>query len=205
MPLTFPTSANYKNGVWRVVSNAARFTSPITRVTQAVGRIGDYWAGSIELPPLSRWEDADAVAEFSVFLAKIAGGAESFYMRPPVDQRHDVDGAPQVDGAGQAGKELKIKGLANGDILRAGSYISYETSTFRMLHMVTATLTAGGTGKVDCPIFPAIRKAPANSAAINVLTPSCEMMIDGAGADVLTLNDVAFYGHSFGFAEAVRA
>lgn len=204
MPLTFPTSANYKSGAWRIVSNATRFTSPITRTTQSVGRVGDYWAGQIELPPLSRWEDADAVAEFAAFLAKVAGGRDSFYMRPPVDQRHDVDGSPLVDGAAQVGMELKIKGLSNGDILRAGSFISYETSTFRMLHLVTATVTAGGSGLVDCAIAPAIRKSPANNAPINVVTPSCEMLLDGVGADLFTLNDVAFYQHTMSFAEAVR-
>lgn len=203
MPISMPTEPTWRAGKFRLASNAARFSSPITRTIQSVGRPGDYWLAQMELPPLSRWEP-DLVAEWSAFLAIVAGGRETMYVRPPVDQRHDIDGTPQVDGANQVGMEIKLKSLSNGDRFERGSFICYQTATFRMLHIVTATVTAGGSGLVDLPIAPAIRKSPANNAAVNFLTPTCEMMLTDPSVDVLDLSDPATYGLTLNLTEAVR-
>lgn len=203
MPLAMPSEPTWRAGRFRLNSNAARFSSPITRTTQSVGRPGDFWMAQMELPPLSRYEP-EIVGEWAALLARIAGGRESVYLRPPVDQQHDIDGAPLVDGASQVGMEIKLKGLSNGDKFARGSFICYETSTFRMLHIVTANVTAGGTGIVDLPIAPAIRKSPANNAAVNFATPTCEMMLVDPSVDVLDLTDPATYAASLNFVEAIR-
>lgn len=201
MVLTLPTGPTYQSGNWRLISNAARFTSPISRVTQSVSRPGNMWAATLTLPPI---RDPGLVADWAAFMAQIAGGEESFYLFPPALSLHDVSGDPVVDGEGQAGQTINLRGFDPGDTMRKGSFFCYDTSTFRMLHIVTATTSADAHGEMALPIRPGIRKAPADGAALTLDYPTCEMVLSQADATLLNLSDAVWHGHSLNVIESVR-
>lgn len=203
MPLTLPSGLTYQAGRFRYMSNAQRFVSPISRVGQSVGRVGDFWGATLTLPPI---RDTQAAAEWGAFAAKIAGGLNSFYLYPPLQSVHTINGAstPRVNGASQSGTTLNLDGFTPGDVLRVGGFIAYDTSTFRMLHILQATATANGSGQIAATVLPAIRKSPADNATVITVNPSCEMVVEGSDADVLTLTDAVWYGHTFNCVEDVR-
>jgi hypothetical protein len=118
---------------------------------------------------------------------------------------HTINGAsaPKINGASQTGSTLALKGLTAGDTFRAGGFLCYDTSTFRMLHMVrTTTVAAGATASI--PVAPMIRKSPADNANVNVSTPSCEMTLSESDAELFALDDALWYGVSASFIERVR-
>lgn len=200
MVLTLPASPSYSSGRWRVISNAARFVSPLSRVGQSVQRPGTFWACFMELPPL---DEAEA-GEWAPILAQMAGGRASAYVAPPYRNNLGSVGTPLINGAAQVGSNLAIDGLPNGKVFPAGRWLCYDTSTFRMLHMTTAEVTANGSGQATFPVFPAIRKSPADNAAVNFVNPTCEMKLEEADIDVLNLSDPVTYGASFALVEDVR-
>lgn len=205
MPLALPSGGIYRNGRWRLVSNAARFSSPITRTVQSVARPGDFWACTFDLPALSGINEKDRIAEWAGFVIQLAGGRESAYIRPPIVAGNAYGGTPRVNGANQAGTTLLVDGFHSGSFLETGSWFCYDTSTFRMLHMVTARTVADGSGAMSIPIMPAIRKAPADNTLLNLSEPTCEMILENADVDVLSLSDAAWFSQSLSFIENVRA
>jgi hypothetical protein len=200
MVLSLPAGPSYQSGKWRLVSNAARFSSPISRKTQTVARVGNFWAAQIAIPPI---RDTGLASRWASFCAKLCDG-ESFYLYPPILQQSVIGGSPQIDGASQLGQTLALKNFSPGDTIKEGSFFCYDTSTFRMLHIATADTVAGSDGKMSLPIRPAIRKSPPNNAAINLSYPSCEMISESPDLDLLTLTDAVWYGQSLSVIEDVR-
>lgn len=202
MPLSMPASPSFRDCRFRLISNAARFVSPLTRVGQSVARIGDFWSAAITLPPLTR----DQARAWTAILASMAGQAESLYVGPPVEQ-DDLGalGTPRVNGAAQAGTTLIVDGFPAGKTLAAGIWFSYDTATFRSLHVTTAAFAADGAGAGSLAIAPAIRKSPAEDALIEFIAPSCEMVLEDASADALNLQQSVTWGVSLSLIENVRA
>ena len=146
-----------------------------------------------------------AARDWAGTLADLVDSGDFALVRPPLRRLGGPAGAPVVDGAGQAGSALAIRGATPGlDILR-GTFLAYQTSTFRMLHITTAAAVVAGDGKVSLSVAPAIRKSPANGAAIDMDTPAAEMQLADAAIDVLSLTDALTYGASIAWTEAVRA
>lgn len=201
MVLSLPTGVKtYQSGRWRFISNKQRFTSPISRVGQRVARPGSFWAATLTVPPIS---DPGLAATWAAFLAKLSEG-ESFYLYPPLIDLHTVTGTPRVKGAGQAGQTLLLDGFNPGDTLRAGGFVCYDTSTFRMLHIVAETMVADGAGEIALPVRPMIRKSPPDNALVTVSYPTCEMILENSDVDLLTLTEAVQYGQTVNVIEDVR-
>lgn len=204
MSLALPTG--FKASRWRLNSNAQRFRSPITRVGQTVARVGDFWSCQFETRSFSALfeEDHDLVGEWAAILARMTGGAEFAYIPPPYRVAHGTLGTPRIKGAAQTGEVIVIDGLPAGKTIKAGSPLSYDTSTFRALHICAETTQADGSGEIELPIRPMIRKSPADNALVNFATPTCEMILEAADADIFTLTEAIWYGHAINLIENVR-
>lgn len=202
MPLNLPDAPSYQSGRWRIVSNAARFVSPISRVGQYVARPGNFWAGSITVPPI---RSPIIAGRWGAFGAQIAGGEQSFYLFPPLANIHDVNGtSPEIDGADQVGQTINLRGFDPGDLLRAGGFFSFDTYTFRSLHIVIGDAVADVHGEMSVNIRPGIRRSPEDGAPVTVSYPSCEMVVQQSDVDLLTLTEACWYGFTFDCVEDVR-
>ncbi len=199
--VALPSAPSFRAGGFRIISNAARFVSPLTRVGQSVARTGDHWGCEMQLPPLTKAQ----AATWAGFLASLSGQRQAAYVGPPFSNDLGAVGTPLVNGVGVVGTTLPIDGLPAGKVIPAGAWLCYDTSTFRMLHVTTAEATANGGGAVSLPVMPAVRKSPADNAPVNFTSPTCEMVLEDADATILTLTNSIVYGASISFIEAVRS
>lgn len=203
MALSLPALPGVRDCQFRLVSNAQRFVSPLTGVGQSVARKGDFWAADLSLPPLTKTQ----AREWAGLLGRLISLREAVFVGPPILQA-DLAGLSiaLVDGAGQTGSSLRVDGLANGTEIPAGAFFSVETPTFRALHMVHfTTVKSPSFSYVVLPIVPPLRASPADNAALNFTDPTCEMGLEGASADLLSLNNAETYGLTLSLAERVRA
>lgn len=198
--IALPSSMTYRSGRWRYSSNAQRFVSPLNGVGQSVGRPGDYWACELTLPP--HLED-DAM-DWAGFLAGLVGGENAAYVGPPMRWNGKPAGFTlAVSGADQAGLSLTVDSNQGNVTIPRGLFLCYETGSFRAMHITTAAVTLNGSGGGVLPIKPAIRKSPANGAAINVTNPTCEMELADPAIDLLTLTDSIVFGQTIQFRERI--
>jgi hypothetical protein len=139
--------------------------------TLAVNDGDEYWDGELEYRNL----DATQQRDMRNFIIKKRGTAGEFWF---VDYAHSNlgtwAGTPVVDGAGQDGTILAVKGLnANvtvglyGDRFQLGDYL-YE---------LTSDAVTSGTGRVTLEFLPDLRVVPADNATLNVTNPRCKCML----------------------------
>ncbi|WP_160119635.1 hypothetical protein [Rhodovarius lipocyclicus] len=115
------------------------------------------------------------------FLARLGGRAGRFRWGPP---GHALQGNAQfsvattaaIDGAAQTGSMIHLKGWTPyaQDIFLPGDYLAWLDPSGRpQLHMVTnpGGVPADSSGLCSTPIWPPIRRSPADGAAINFSTP----------------------------------
>lgn len=86
--------------------------------------------------------------------------------------------SPTVDGSGQAGTSLAVKGLSlSSAILLAGDFISFDVTSplgnaNRQLIKVASNVNSNGSGNATIQLVTPIRQSPADNAAVNITTPS---------------------------------
>jgi hypothetical protein len=77
----------------------------------------------------------------------------------------------QVDGSGQTGNVLKLKGLPAAYAAKQGQFIAVITGGVRYVYRLRADATANGSGVLDAPVNPLIRQAHLNNDAVEVAAP----------------------------------
>lgn len=169
--LTFPTLTRAPGGMsWRLRALTQTHTSPLDGTTQTLALPGARWAVTADWPSLM---EADRRA-LEAFLARLGGRAGRFTFGPlHAPRRASGTGSPVINGAGQSGAALSIRGWASGaQAFRAGDFLSYTDTSGRLrLHMATADVTASGGGVASVPIAPPIRRAGLDGAAVEVAAP----------------------------------
>lgn len=170
-PLTFPNLGCTTSTI-RLQRAQSMTTSPFTGQQQIVEHPAAWWEGEISLRA-TRYKDFGV---FKAFLAKLRGQVGSFLYGDPdflARGAMGVGGTVQVDGAGQTGRALNVKGMtpSTQGILKAGDYVQLGTGGSARLHLVTEDLDSDGVGKGVLNIEPKLRASPANNQAV---------IIDGA-------------------------
>ena len=201
-PLSLPTTA----GIMRVrlVANdvVGVSQSPFTAVQQVYRYSGQFWEADITLPPMKR---ADAEYWIS-FLLKLNGPYGTFLMGDPngATARGAATGTPLVNGAGQTGNELVTDGWTTSTtgILKAGDYIQLGTGATSRLYKVLDDVNSDGSGNATLTVWPDLRSAPADNAAITVSNTKTTFRLTSAqtGWDI---NEATIYGLTFGAREAL--
>lgn len=133
---------------------------------QRITRLGQHWLFSCQVKPQT-YEQALAWA------ALLEQSAELMTLKIP-QPKLDI-GAPgtsvQVDGSGQTGNVLKLKGLPASYAAKAGQWISVVTASRRYAYRLRANATANGSGVLDAPVNPLIRAAHLNNNVVEVADP----------------------------------
>lgn len=147
-------------GIMRPASGAA---------AQRVDRAGSRFRVEVGFPPMP----ADTGRVFLARLVKAKrDGIKLAY--PLLGVSQGSPGSPVVNGAGQSGTTLNVRGLTNGYAVKEGYWLSISNGTRSYLHVVTAAATASG-GSMSISIAPALRFPFADGAAVNLSSP----VIDG--------------------------
>lgn len=179
---SMPSAPRFKRDTFGLVANTQEHASPLSAVVQTRELPGARWQATYVLPPMP----PALAAPWRAFLVGLRGRAGRFYGYDP-DARipRGTARAALIDGAGQSGTTLKLKGLGVGQTLLAGDYLAYDTGRGRTLHIVVADATADSSGRMAVLVEPPIRTPPPNDAAAILTEASCVMMLsdDAVGWD----------------------
>ncbi len=206
MPISYPLSLPTTAGIMRVrlVANdvVGVSQSPFTAVQQVYRYSGQFWEADITLPPMKR---ADAEYWIS-FLLKLNGPFGTFLMGDPngATARGVATGTPLVNGAGQTGNELVTDGWTTSTtgILKAGDYIQLGTGATSRLYKVLDDVNSDGSGNATLTVWPDLRSAPADNAAITVSDTKTNFRLNSAQTS-WDINEATIYGLTFGAREAL--
>jgi hypothetical protein len=90
-------------------------------------------------------------------------------------------GSMVVNGAGQSGNAIALRGGTPGFVIREGWWLSLVRADGRhYLHNVRAPWTIGGDGAALVAISPNLRHPFADGATVNLAMPMIEGLVDGA-------------------------
>ena len=109
-----------------------------------------------------------------------------------------------VDGAGQTGETLNVKGGIGNltGYLKAGDYIQIGTASSATLHKVLVDADTDANGDMTLDIWPGIRIARADNTTIN-LSEAVGLFRLSTPQQNWTINDSSIYGVSFEAMEAI--
>jgi hypothetical protein len=208
MSITFPRSDSPSSPKPNAValtqqSTTGVVTSPFTGTAQVVEWPAEWWAMELAFPPMKR-TDAEA---WIAFLQSMRGMLGTFLYGDPSYQgaRGVATGTPLVNGANAAGsKTLATKGwtASQTGILKAGDYFQVGTGASTRLHKVLKDADSDGSGNATLDIFPRLREALTDGAAITLSNPKGTFRLTDNKFQH-TVNNARMYGISFAIAEAL--
>lgn len=143
---------------------------------QKVARPGSRYRIEVTFPPMQ--PDVARVFVSRLLEAKRTGGLVIEY--PLLGVSQGSPGSPVVNGAGQAGTSLAVRGLTVGYPFQEGYWISIISAAGQhYLHNVRVPVTANGSGLATLTIEPPLRFPFADGATILVAQPKIEGFIEG--------------------------
>jgi len=206
MAVTFPLAIPTSKGLAKIRLTANNVVgisqSPFTAKQQVYKYTGQFWEADISLPPMKR---ADAEYWIS-FLLKLNGSYGTFLLGDPngATARGVATGTPLVNGASQTGSDLITDGWTPNTtgILKAGDYIQLGGGASALLHKVLDDVNSDGSGNATLTLWPDLRTAPSDNAAIVVSAPKGVFRLT-ANQQAWDINEATFYGITFGAREAI--
>lgn len=206
MAVTYPLALPTVTGLAKIRISANNVVgvsmSPFTAKQQVYKYTGQFWEAEISLPPMKR---ADAEYWIS-FLLKLNGSYGTFLLGDPngATARGVATGTPLVKGASQTGNELVTDGWTTSTtgILKAGDYIQLGTGSSAKLHKVLDDVNSDSSGNATITIWPDLRSAPSDNAAITVSGAKGVFRLSTNQSD-WDVNEASIYGMTFPAREAL--
>lgn len=195
MSILLPAKPAPRSATPRLLDFGSDLTPPMGGAMQRLNRLGNRFAIDVTLPPM---KEPLARPYLAALLKGKAEGVLLRFPQPGFDPGNP--GAPVVDGAGQTGSLLRVRGASAGYVFKAGQFFSILHGGRRYLHQVNADVAADGTGKATLPITPMLRISPANGATCEFAQPMIEGFLQGNELP-WTLDLAAIYGLSFTLTE----
>ena len=201
-PLSTPTEIGIASIELSVTNAVAVSRSPFTFSQQVHSYAGQMWSASVSVPPLRK----EYIEPWVAFLVSLKGQAGTFLLGDPnnVTPRGVATGTPLVKGADQTGETLEIDGatISTTGWLKAGDYIQLGTVASATLHKVLVDADSDGSGNVTLEIWPGIRTAPADNAAVTV--NDCKGVFRlSSNQQSWSINEASAYGLQFDAMEAI--
>ena len=173
MSVSLPASPRPIEWTPELVSLATDLKSPSGGMTQRVFRPGDCWAITLTFYKARM----NACGREWASKVMLATRSTAVWTLPPPKDGVGTPGAPVVNGGGQAGMLLNLRGLTAGYAFKPMQWISLFVGGRYYLHMVTAAATANGSGNVQVGILPMMRVSPPDGATVDVAAPKIEGLI----------------------------
>ncbi|MGL5447903.1 MAG: hypothetical protein ACRDBL_11395 [Rhabdaerophilum sp.] len=145
--------------------------------TVRVNRPGARYRVALSYPLMTAAEARPFVSR--LIRAKSAGLRVPF----PLLESQGNPGAPVVDGAGQAGTTLNLRGATVGHVFKEGSWLSVVGGGRHYLQNVAASTMVGADGRAALPIAPMLRFPFPDGAAIHAAEPMIDGFVDGDTTD----------------------
>lgn len=201
-PLTLPAHSGISSVELRAINAVIYEMSPFTFSGQAQASAGQMWQADVTLPPMKR---ADAEI-WVAWLVSLRGKFGTFLLGDPLcaTPQGDIGGTPLVNGAGQTGETLQIDGCTANvtNWLKAGDYIQLGSGSTATLHKVLANANSNGSGQVTLSLWPHIRSAPNDNAAVTVTNAVGRFRLS-SNETTWSISAASIYGITFGAMEAV--
>lgn len=159
----------------RFISHRADLKPPFGGRWDVLGRMGSHFAVGVQLPRILLREAAMAwIAD--LILAETDTALLPWPQDPDLRGRLD---SVVVDGGGQAGTTLALRGGRAGAFIRKGQFVSLKVEVSegvfqRFLHMAAARATFDAAGEAALSIHPMLRVSPPDGAAVEIETPMIE-------------------------------
>lgn len=182
--------ASRRMGV-RMIDYGGTLTPGLGGPTQRINRNGNRFAISVQLPPMIA-DDARG------WLAALNAGVEDgvIWRFRQVDLRPGSPGNAVVNGSGQAGKTLAVRGCNPNYPFRRGQFFNLLEGGRHYLHQVFSPMNASGDGMVILPVRPGLRLEPTDGAALIIGQPVIEGLLEGNGfayeVDEQDMTNIAF-------------
>lgn len=154
--------------------------APMGGAFQRLNRLGNRFALEITYPRLKPEPDGRILAS-RLRRAKTEG---ALFPVPQPGLVIGVPGAPVVNGAGQAGLALLLRGFAAGYVVREGQFFSIIHGGRRYLHVADADAVANQAGGLVVGLYPMLRVRPADGAICEFAKPYIEGIVAGASIDL---------------------
>ncbi len=169
-----PTLLNFPSTVpatlrWIFERSDVTVEAPRSWVSQRSAGVATRWGLSITLPPMQ----GEAAALVRVFLQRATSAAVWFQAPDHSYERQSTpSGTPRVDGAGQTGATLNLKGFpaSQPSAVKDGDRIGLTTG---QVVTVVASGNADGAGKIPVSIDPPLRASPTDDALVYLDEPLC--------------------------------
>lgn len=174
-PILLPSTPALKTDSPAMLDWGGALTPPNGGPVQTLMRLGTRHSLDFTLPPMPTeplgrlW--ASKLRQAKLYGALLAFGQDGFNVGAP--------GAIVVDGAGQSGTTLNVRGGTPRYAIREGQAFSVVTSGRRYLHFAAAGVILGADGKAAVPLFPMLRVFPADGDACEVARPMIQGSLSG--------------------------
>lgn len=201
-PITLPSTPGARSVRIRARSRVGVTPSPFTGAQQAYAWPGRWLEADVVYPPMTRAEGEALVAA----LVSLNGREGTFHLGDPSGAvpRGLATGTPLVNGANAVrSKTLATKGWTAGvtGILKAGDWVQAGSGTTRRLYKNLKDVNSDGSGLATLDIFPSLREALADGAALTVT--SCQGTFRLAvNVTEWDIDEAVHYGLSFSCVEA---
>lgn len=171
-PLTPPASPGFVQFEWSTIVAVGGSLSGFSGSGQDFDWGGDGWAiPRIGLPTLTTAQ----TGEWESFFDRLRGRSGSFLIgdlqRP--QPLGSVLGAPLVDGAGQDGNTVNLRGFdaSKAGVLLPGDYFQIGTGLATRLYRATESVDSDAGGLVTVDIFPNLRESPPDGQPLITSNP----------------------------------
>jgi hypothetical protein len=201
-PLALPTHTGIRSIELRAVNAVAYSRSPFTFAGQAFAYAGQMWQADVTLPPMKR---ADA-EQWVAWLVSLRGSLGTFLLGDLLGAtaRGVATGTPLIKGGSQTGGTINIDGATSGVTgwLKAGDYVQIGSGGTARLHKVLQDTNSDGSGNVTLELWPHVRTAPADNAAVTVSSAKGLFRL-ASNEQAWSINEASIYGITFSAMEAV--
>ncbi len=169
---------------------AAISESPWTFASQIQKHQGQRWLAEISLPTMTREQAEPWMTVFT----QLDGIVGTFYLGDPLTTtpRGSWAGTPVVDGAGQTGQVLNIKGLVSGATISPGDKFQIGLRLYKYIGLVDAV--ADGSGEVSIDIWPRLRTSPSDNETIITTNPEGIFRLSSNNYDLYSSVGMEYFG-----------
>jgi hypothetical protein len=175
-PYGMPATPGFRVITWNTSGNTSFTESTFTRQRQYFRFLGDLLRAEVEIPKMT----PSVAAPWRGWGAAMRGRFGTFLLAPSETSPRGVGtGTPLIKGANQTGDTLETDGwtASKTGILKAGDWIHFwEDKT--VLHMVLKDANSDGSGNATLELFPRVRIAPADNAAIQTINTQGTFRLD---------------------------
>lgn len=174
-PITLRKKRGVKIAKPRMIDFGGAVVPPLGGETQTIHRLGTRHAIDITIP-LMRTEPDGRNWAADLSLAKLYGAI--VHVRQ-AGFKIGIPGNPVVDGAGQLGSLITLRGFTPGYAMRYGQWLNLTVGGILFLYRAAQMTIAAPDGRMTLPLFPMLRRSPEDGSVVGVADPKLQGSLSG--------------------------